>query len=102
MAAVAKVFFFRKCDVFFKFPNLQKKKFQITILNLKFKFPANNSKQKIVPINITATGFEEFYPKVHKLLLDAELILVISNPKIIILPLVFPTKFGNSGHSDRT
>ena len=29
------------------FSNLQKKLFQITILNLKFKFPANNSKQQI-------------------------------------------------------
>ena len=32
--------FFRKCDSFFKSPNLQKKIFQKTILNLKFKFPA--------------------------------------------------------------
>ena len=35
-------FFFRKCDVFFKSPNLQKKIFQKTILNLKFKIPAQN------------------------------------------------------------
>ena len=33
--------FFRKCDVFFKSP---KKIFQKTSLNLKSKFPANNSK----------------------------------------------------------
>ena len=35
--------FFRKCDSFFRSPNL-KKKFQKTILSLKFEFPANNSK----------------------------------------------------------
>ena len=34
--------FFRKCDVFFKSPYLQKKIFQKTILNLKFKVPAHN------------------------------------------------------------
>ena len=39
-----KVAFFRKCDSFFKSPNLKKKIFQKTILSLKFKFPANNSK----------------------------------------------------------
>ena len=39
--------FFRKCCVFFKSPNLPKKLFQITILNLKFKFPTNKSKQQI-------------------------------------------------------
>ena len=39
-----KVSFFRKCDVFFKSP---KKIFQITILNLKYNFSANNSKQQI-------------------------------------------------------
>ena len=38
-----KVAFFRKCDSFFKSPNLQKKIFQKTILSLKFKFPANNT-----------------------------------------------------------
>ena len=38
-----KVAFFRKCDSFFKSPNLQKKIFQKTILNLKFKIPAHNS-----------------------------------------------------------
>jgi hypothetical protein len=37
------VAFFRKCDSFFKSPNLQKKIFQKTILNLKFKLPAHNS-----------------------------------------------------------
>ena len=37
-----KVAFFRKCDVFFKSPNLQKKIFQKTILSLKFKIPAHN------------------------------------------------------------
>ena len=34
-----KVAFFRKCDVFFKSPNLPKKIFQITLLNLKFNLP---------------------------------------------------------------
>ena len=39
-----KVFFFRKCDSFFRSPNLKKKKiFQKTILSLKFKFPAHNT-----------------------------------------------------------
>ena len=38
-----KVVFFRKCNGFVKFP----KKIQITILTLKFKFPAKNSKQLI-------------------------------------------------------
>ena len=37
-----KVAFFRKCDSFFKSPNLLKKIFQKTILNLKFKIPAHN------------------------------------------------------------
>ena len=32
--------FFRKCDAFFKSPNLQKKIFRKAILSLKFKFPA--------------------------------------------------------------
>ena len=47
--SILKVAFFRKCDVFFKSPNRKKKysKSEITILNLKFKFPANNSKQQI-------------------------------------------------------
>ena len=40
-------FFFRKRYLFFKSPNLKKKIFQKTPLNLKFKFPANNSKQQI-------------------------------------------------------
>ena len=39
-----KVAFFKKCDSFFKSP---KKIFQKIILSLKFKFPANNSKQQI-------------------------------------------------------
>ena len=38
-----KVAFFRKCDSFFRSPNLEKKIFQKTILNLKFKIPAQNS-----------------------------------------------------------
>ena len=38
-----KVAFFRKCDSFFRSPNLKKKIFLKTILSLKFKFPANNS-----------------------------------------------------------
>ena len=38
-----KVAFFRKSDVFFNFPNLQKKIFQKTILNLKFKFQPQDS-----------------------------------------------------------
>ena len=37
-----KVAFFRKCDCLFRSPHL-KKKIQKTILNLKFKFPANNT-----------------------------------------------------------
>ena len=43
--ASLKVAFFRKCDVFFKSPNLEKKKYskKLHILNLKFKFPANNT-----------------------------------------------------------
>ena len=36
-------FFFRKCNLFFKSPNLPKKIFQKTILDLKFKIPAYNS-----------------------------------------------------------
>ena len=44
---VLKVTFFRKCDSFFRSPNLQRKIFQISILSLKFKFPANNIKQKM-------------------------------------------------------
>ena len=36
-----------------KSPNLQKKLFQSTILNLKFEFPANNSKQQI---HISSSG----------------------------------------------
>ena len=36
--------FLNKCDVFFKSPNLKKEIFQKTILYLKFKFSANNSK----------------------------------------------------------
>jgi hypothetical protein len=36
--------FFRKVRCVFKSPNLQKKIFQKAILNLKFKFPANNNK----------------------------------------------------------
>ena len=39
---VLKVAFFRKCGSFFKSPNLQKKIFQKTILNLKFKIPVHN------------------------------------------------------------
>ena len=35
--------FFRKCNSFFKSPNLPKKIFQKTILSLKFKIPAHNS-----------------------------------------------------------
>ena len=35
-------FFFRKCDSFFKSPNLLAEIFQKTILNLKFKTPAHN------------------------------------------------------------
>ena len=42
-----KVAFFRKCYMFFKSPNLQKWLFQITILKLKFEFPAHNSKQLV-------------------------------------------------------
>ena len=38
-----KVAFFRKFDSFFKSPNLPKKIFQKTILDLKFKIPAHNS-----------------------------------------------------------
>ena len=38
-----KVAFFRKCDSFFRSPNLEKKIFQKTNLNLKFKIPAQNS-----------------------------------------------------------
>ena len=38
-ASMIKVAFFRKCDVFFKSPNLPKKIFQITLLNLKFNLP---------------------------------------------------------------
>ena len=34
--------FFRKCDSFFRSPNLEKKIFQKAILNLKFKIPAHN------------------------------------------------------------
>ena len=59
--------FFRKCDVFFKSPNLQKNIFQKTILSLKFKFPANysilclagnlNFKLRIVFWNIFLGGF---------------------------------------------
>ena len=37
VCCTTKGFFFRKCDSFFKSP--KKKIFQITILNLKFKFP---------------------------------------------------------------
>ena len=37
-----KVAFFRKCDSFFRSPNLKKKYSKKTILSLKFKFPANN------------------------------------------------------------
>ena len=40
-------FFFWKCDVFFQICKSPKKIFQITILNLKFRFPANNSKKQI-------------------------------------------------------
>jgi hypothetical protein len=39
-----KVAFFRECNLFFRSPNLKKKVFQKTILSLKFKFSANNSK----------------------------------------------------------
>ena len=39
-----KLTFFRKCELFVKSP---KKIFQITILKLKFEFPAHNSKQLI-------------------------------------------------------
>ena len=37
-------FFSESAICFFKSPNLQKRIFQKTILNLKFKFPANKSK----------------------------------------------------------
>ena len=37
-----KVAFFRKCDSFFRSPNLEKKIFQKTNLNLNFKIPAYN------------------------------------------------------------
>ena len=40
-----KGFFFSESAM--RFSNLQKKIFPITILNLKFKFPANNNKQQI-------------------------------------------------------
>ena len=40
---VLKVAFFRKCDSFFRSPNLKKNIFQKTILSLKFKFHANNT-----------------------------------------------------------
>ena len=48
-----KVAFFSKCDVFFKSPNLQNKNISTNILNLKFKFPANNSK---LQIQISSSG----------------------------------------------
>ena len=42
-----KVAFFRKCDAFFRSPNLQKKIFRKAFLSLKFKFHAKYSKQQI-------------------------------------------------------
>ena len=68
-------FFFRKCDSFFRSPNLEKKIFQKTILNLKFKIPAQNSimlwagilnfKFKIVFWNIFFSKFGDLKNESH-------------------------------------